>query len=305
MTTIPQDLPNIGAWRGGWLLARASWSALKLDKELIAYPLLAGFYSLLWIAIVYFVGAAIFALTGHDVNVYFSATEIPFPVVFKYLGTLVIVIVIYLVNNYYLAALIASAIHRFNGGNPNIAYGLGKAKSKIKPLIKFSLLQGTVGWIFQIIDEKLPLAGRISASIIDLAWRLAIIFAIPVIVMSDRELGPIEAVKESAALFKKTWAKNFTAGVTMGLLLLAAMLAWIGLISLAMFLVAKSVGAWTLVITAPVMMLGIISIAAIFTALNGIFIAALYYYATTGQSPAEFDHNMLLAAFKPKKNWFA
>ena len=122
--------------------------------------------------------------------------------------------------------------------------------------------------------------------------------------MSESDLGPIKAVRKSAGIFKKTWGQNFTASLGMGGVFIVAFLAWVGLVISAVFL-ALGVGDWTIWFTAPVLGILLLLMISLFSALNGIFNAALYHFATTGQSPAEFNHNLLMAAFKPKKRWFA
>lgn len=57
-------------------------------------------------------------------------------------------------------------------------------------------------------------------------------------------------------------------------------------------------------LSAPFVVLGWLVLIALSSALHGIFVAALYHYATTGVSPVTFEEEMLRAAFRPKKSMF-
>lgn len=295
---------KIGAWKGGWLLLRASWSALKADKELVSYPLMSIAWTFIYAVFVMAVTVGAAVAWGVTYETITTSQQFPLPEWFGVLMGLVMFIGIFFIGNFYTAALIASAIHRFNGGDPDVKYGLMRARLRRKSLMKFALLQGSVGYALQIAEERLPIAGKISAYIADAAWNLAIFFAIPVIVMSDQEIGPINATRQSAKIFLKTWGKNFTGGLTMGLIFLIAFLFWAGLV-VGSIVLAAAVASWTLFVTVPILIFIFISLFVVSGTLSSIFTAALYHYATTGQSPAEFDHNLMLAAFKPKKKWFA
>lgn len=300
-----ESLPvKVGAWRGGWLLARASWTALKLDKELIAFPVMSGIYALIWTSLTWSAAAFIYVSAGGDlVDLFSSDSQALTQNWGYYLYGLVTLLGVYVISNYFTAALIASAIHRFTGGNPTISYGLKRARERAKPIILFSLLQGTVGWLLSVAEERLPLVGKITAFIADITWQLATFFAVPVIVMSEEPVGPVGAVKKSAAIFRNTWKNNFTGGLALGLVAIVVILAWMALTA-GLTVLALNIHLAMLFVSIPVSLILLFIIVSILGALNGIFIAALYHYATTGQSPVEFDKDLLQAAFQPKKKLF-
>lgn len=47
--------------------------------------------------------------------------------------------------------------------------------------------------------------------------------------------------------------------------------------------------------------MGVIALILLFSTLSGIVKAALYHYATTGESPTTFNKNLLKASMTPKK----
>mgnify|MGYP001612611790 FL=1 len=161
---------KIGAWRGGWLLLRASWSTLKLDKELVLFPLYAGLANLAWIIVVAIVFGLITSIVaGGNLDTITQIMETDQPFWYQVPFLLLTYAGVYATTNYFTAGLIASALHRFQGNNPTMNYGLRKARLRMKPLVKFSVIQALFGIIFYIADEKLPLIGRITAWIVDIA----------------------------------------------------------------------------------------------------------------------------------------
>lgn len=293
---------KIGSWKGGLLLVRASWSTLKIDKELLLFPILEGVYGTIWLAIMAVLLYGINFLFGNTIVQLYGIEQFPMP---KRVGLVFVLITIlgtYVISNYFLAAIIASAVHRFNGNDPDVKYGLARARLRLKSLIKFSLVQGTIGSLIQLAEEKLPFVGKIVISLVGIVWTLASFFAVPVIVLSDSEVGPIEALRKSASIFNKTWTSNVTGGLTMGAIFLTAFLAWFAMAVSAMIFI-DAFGYWIIPIYLILLAL-LLALISIMSALQGVFVAALYHFATTGQSPVEFDGELLHAAFKPKKGWF-
>lgn len=306
-TTATQEAPKIGEWKGGWLLVRASWSTLRMDKEMILLPVysaLAAFGLFIIIgAIAWFSGAIRY--NGLDLASN-SAVE-PLEFVSPWLDVLFLFLYYFsaiLTTNFFTAALVAAALRRFEGGDPTIKYGIGKAMERFWSITQFSLLSSSVGTVLQILGERLPLAGRIATYIAGAAWSIVTVFAIPVIIASDRPIGPVQAVRQSADVFKKVWAKDFTGGIRMELIFSMAVIPLVVLMIISVIM-AIMVDFATLFITLPIIVALLVLIASISSALNGIFHAALYRYAATGESPAQFDKNLLRAAFRPNKKWFA
>lgn len=290
---------KIGAWKGGWLLAKASWSTLKLDKELALFPVISAIMSVVILAIIgvlfYLTGTLIYGRNPSFENVP-QWMEILFGFLF-YLG-------IYTVTSFYSGAIIASALHRFNGGDPTVGYGIGEAKKRFGSIFKFSLFSATIGYILRLIQERAGIAGKIFAFIGDIAWGILTIFAIPVIMSREEPIGPIATVKESAGVFKKCWAKNYAGGITMGAIFFLIFLLWL-VFSGGIIIASIVYSPITLFITAPIAGIALLVMISVSSALSSIFQAAVFHYATTGESPVNFEKDLLQAAFRPKKGWFA
>jgi hypothetical protein len=114
---------------------------------------------------------------------------------------------------------------------------------------------------------------------------------VPVLVMENEPVGA--SFKRSWALFKKTWGETVIGNGGLGLL---SVLATLALVAVVYLLFAAGLG----VVAVVVAVLGFIGLMLVFSTLNGIYLAALYRFATTGDVAAGFDRNVLADAFGPK-----
>ena len=166
------------------------------------------------------------------------------------------------------------------------------------PIIGYAAIAATVGMILRAIEEKAGFIGRIVIGMIGMAWTLATSRVVPILV--EQDVGPIDAVKESALLLKNTWGENLIGnggiGVVFGLIMFAVILVGGGLTALSatnnMLPMTIALGAVTV--------LAVLGLSLVQSALAGIYSAALYRYATDGQAPSGFDGEVLQQAFRLK-----
>jgi len=295
--------PKIGVWKGGFLLARASWWTLTLDKEMVLFPILSAVTTMIALGVIGLIsvltGLVNLDQLGNDINTppnFYSVKG----VIFVFISYLVIA----LVTNFFGASIIASALHRFRGNDPTISYGISEAKKHFGSIFWFSLLSATVGLVIRFLEDKFSWAGKLAAFLSDVAWAIMTLFAIPVIVDSKEPIGPITTIKKSTAVFKKVWGTNFTGNIGMGVVFLLAFLLWLAA-SAAIVFGLFSIYPLSIVVSVPLVTIAFILFISITSTLSSIFQAALYHYAITGESTLQFDKKLLRAAFKPKKGFFA
>ena len=278
-----------GSFSNSWTLMKASFNVLKMDKELLVFPLMSGIATLLVTATFIVPVVATGGLEGLD-----SEGGSYLAYVFGFLFYLVQYTVIFFFNS----ALVGAALIRLDGGDPTVSDGLAIASKRMPAIIGYAAISATVGMILQAISEKAGVLGQIVSGLGGMAWRLASYLAIPVLVTED--VGPIDAVKTSGALFKKTCGEqvvgNFGMGWAMALMWLSWSIVWIGMT----VLVANVIGVAAVVL--PIVAIGIfgyVLLALFSSALKGIYTAALYRYATTGEA-VFFDDSIMGNAFRPK-----
>jgi Family of unknown function (DUF6159) len=188
---------------------------------------------------------------------------------------------------------------RLDGGDPTLADGINIAKSRLGSILGYAAIAATVGLALQALKNKdNNFIVRLIGSGLGAAWTLATFMVVPVLVSSD--IGPIDALKQSVALLKRTWGENAIGNIGIG--------AAFGLITFGVILVggllvfgAAMVNAWLAIAVGIVVVVGVIALAIYQAALSGIYSAALYRFATEGQAPAAFQGIALQNAFQPKR----
>jgi hypothetical protein len=273
--------------RNSWELVKASARVLRADKELLIFPLL----SLIGLALVSIAFVVPF-LVSNLIQQVVDNQILGFVVLFLFY--LAQYIVIFFANS----ALVAAAMIRLRGGDPTARDGFRAAASHFGAILGYALLSATVGMLLRWLRERGSL-GRVVSSLAGLAWNIATFLVVPILVMED--VGPVEAVRRSAGLLKKTWgeqiAGNLSIGLVFGLLIFLIILLGIGGVLLAVRLDSVPVGIAAVGI-AIVLVLGLSLIS---SALGGIYSAAVYNYAKSGEPGTFFDQGLVEDAFRQKK----
>jgi hypothetical protein len=277
--------------QNSWTLIKASAGVLRADKELIIFPILSSIGVLLVTASFAF---PLF-LTGFFNALIEGEGQSQ---VLSYLFGFVFYLAQYFVIIFANSALIGAAMIRLRGGDPTVGDGFRIAMKHIGSILGYALISATVGMILRLISEKLDFVGEVISSIFGLAWSLASYLVVPVLVLED--VGPIEAVKRSANLLKKTWGEqivgNFGMGVIFTLLALMVFLA-----SVPVMIVAISIESVMLIIaTVAFFVLTLVFLGLINSTLKGIYVAAVYRYAAEGEASGFFSEEMVREAFRPK-----
>jgi hypothetical protein len=159
------------------------------------------------------------------------------------------------------------------------------------PILGYAAIAATVGLVLQIIKERAGILGRILAGLGGLAWNLATYLVIPVLITQG--IGPIEAIQESARIFKRTWGEQIAGTIGIGLCVGVAVIVY-SLLAIPLIVVtaiAKAPLALLLIIIGLVV-LGYVLLALAGSTLKGIYSAALYRFATTGDA-GMFDRRLL------------
>lgn len=280
----------MGKFARSWTLAKASLGVLRSDKELLVFPLISSIAALLV--------AASFVLPMFGLGMLDRLDgEGGLPLAF-YLWLFAFYLVQYFVIFFFNAALVGAAMVRLDGGDPTVGTGLRIAAGKWKQILGYAAIAATVGMLLRAIEQRAGFVGRIVVGLIGVAWTVATFLTVPVLVA--RDIGPVDAVKESASLLGRTWGENLIGnggiGLAMGLLNVLLVLGGGALVVL--FAIQ---GLPALAITTAIAgLLAVLGLALVHAALSGIYSAALYRYAMQGEAPAGFDGTLLREAFQRK-----
>ena len=265
---------------------KTSWSVLMKDRELILFPIMAAISVLIVIGVFFGIAASTGTLDRLDSASQGGTTEDSQPI------DIVLGIALYasatFVIIFFNAALVAAALERLRGGDPNIQSGLRAAAKHLPAIIIWALISATVGLILQALRNRTDgFLGQIAISLVGGVWAYMTFFVVPVLVAEG--IGPIDAIKRSGGLFRKTWGRQAISSFGFGLVYIVA-----GLVA---FLPAALV--FTIAPIAGIALGALLIPLAIGTvqAMEGIFKAALYEFALD-ESPLEFDRNTLSNAYR-------
>ncbi|MBW3550872.1 MAG: hypothetical protein KY442_08640 [Proteobacteria bacterium] len=268
-----------------WGLVKASAAVLRSDKELMLFPVISSLATL--------VVLATFAIPVFALRIFADGFSVGGAIVgflFYFCQYAVII--------FFNCALVGAAMIRLQGGDPTLADGIGIARSRLRPILGYAAIAATVGVLLQSLKNRdNNFIVRLIGGGLGVAWTLATFLVVPVLVSQD--IGPIDALKRSVALLKKTWGENAIGHVGIGAafgLITTAVLLLGALLAFAAFQVSVVLaGAVVVLFVLGVLMLGVYQ-----SALSGVYSAVLYRYANDGDAPPAFRGMQLEQAFRAK-----
>jgi hypothetical protein len=262
-----------------WELVKASASVLNKDKELLIFPIISAIGTTI-LTVLFFIPF----IFGSALDVFFSDRY----QILSYAVIFLFYILQYSIIFFANTALVGAAMIRLQGSDPTVSDGFRIAWDRFASIIGYALIAATVGLILKAASERSRGLGRFVVSLLGMSWNLATFLVVPVLAVE--EIGPIEAVKRSASLLKRTWgeqiAGNLGMGLVFGLATFFVLFFGIGLAVLATI----ALNDWILPAAIILLMvLALILIGLMNSTLGGIYAVAVYQYATTGQSDGFFE----------------
>jgi hypothetical protein len=276
--------------KNSWALIKASAAVLRADKELIVFPIV----SAIGVLVVTATFALPMLLTGFLDAMFKSRSQ-----VLSFVVGFLFYVVQYVVIIFANSALVGAAMVRLEGGDPTLGDGFRIAAKHSGAILGYALISATVGMILRWISERGNKVGQIVSSILGMAWNLATYLVVPVLVVEG--VGPIEAIKHSAQLLKKTWGEQIVGNFSIGLIfgLAGILIALLGVPVIVAAVSTESIALIVLTVVALVLVfaaLGLVS-----STLNGIYVAAVYRYAAAGEASGFFSEELVQGAFRQKR----
>lgn len=267
-----------------WDLFKTCFTVLREDKELLLFPALSGFASLLVT-----LGFALpLMLAGTFSNgIGWFGTAVGFAFYFCQ----------YLVVFYFNAALVGAALKRLEGGNPTVSDGIASANGNLAGILGYAAIAATVGMLLKSGRRRSGVLESLARSLAGMAWALGTFLVVPVLV--TRKIGPIDAITESARLLKKTWGENLigSAGIWLGFGIATFLYVVASVLLVAM---AAKAGAAYAIGLGVLLLAGLLLIGVLRSAIKAVYTAVLYRYAADGSAPQGFDARQLQLAFGPR-----
>ena len=287
-----------GKVRSGLELSKQSWSALGQNRQLIVFPIISG-VAMIIVTILFFIPEAL---------AFLPVLEAEDPSAGQWITALVLLFIYYLVASFVITfsntALVGATLKMIDGEPATVGDGIGVAMSRLGKIIVYSLISATVGVIARGITQSgrqsdniiVAIVTAILGGLIQGAWSLLVFFAIPVMVVENIGVG--DSLKRSFELFKQTWGEGFVGSTAIGgiscLVTLAVLLIGGGIIVVGVLTNVLAL----IILGAVLLILGLVVVSLLNGAVNGIFQASMYHYATTGDAGPFIDNELAREAFQ-------
>ena len=279
--------------RRSWELGKASWSIMTGNPQLLLFPLIATLALLISSAAIGGMGWGVIYALGLDLSTEMSSDNAP--------GLIVLVLISLagsIVTIYFNTALTGAVLRQIDGQSATLSDGLAVANSRKRAILGWALLVTTVGLLLAVIRDKGGVAGRVVSMIGDIAWTLATFFVVPV--LATHNIGPIDALKESGRLFKRTWGEQVVGNAGIGLFafIIGLPLVLVAVVVAGLGFATGSIPVIVLAVIIAALLIGLT--VAIGSTLSGIYRTVLYRWATSGEVAAGFPQDAISGAFAPK-----
>lgn len=287
----------MNAFSRSWTITKLSFGVINKDRELLGFALMSFIFSSIY-AIAMIIPSVIPVVMQEDFSQ--DSLEIIHYVIifFTYFG-------LAFIATFFNVCVVYTTKIRFEGGNATFMDSIRFAFTRLGLIFKWSALSATVGLLLRILDNLASRLGRggeivarILIGLLGMTWSIVTIFVVPVLVYEG--LGPIDAVKKSTQVIKKTWGESLIRSIGLGLIqFFVIVLIIVASAGLTYMLVAafENIG---LLIGVGIGLLAVLLAGLIFAVANTIFSTALYLYAQNHQVASGFNEEVVRDAFKPK-----
>lgn len=288
----------MNAFTRSWKITQLTFRVINQDRELIWFALLAFIFSTLF-TVAMVVPSVLPTLMEEGISQ--DSLQI-----FQYIIIFLTYFGLAFIATFFNVCVVYTTKVRFEGGNATFGQSMSFAFTKLGLIFKWSLLSATVGLILKVLDNlasRLGKGGQIVASIliglVGMAWSIVSIFVVPVLVYEG--LGPIDAVKKSTQVIRKTWGESLIRHFGLGLIQFFVFVLIIVLSFGLTYVLANAFEVIGLLIGIGVGALLMLLAGLIFSVANTIFNTALYVYANKSLVPTGFDEETVKDAFAKKR----
>lgn len=289
-------------------LTKQTWGVIRHNPYLLLFPVVAMIVGTVVVLIVIGVGVGALGFSGASADLAAAADGGDLSLSTKIIGIAVFVVAAYLgtlITQVCMGGLVHCADQELQGHDSSFGAGIGAAVGRLPDLIGWAAIQTAVGWLLSLIQGNggdnvvVNILRLVLATLASVAWSVITFFVLPMIMLRGK--GPIEAIKASVALIRKTWGMQIRGGVRLGVIvaILGILPGFVALLGGFYFLFAEKYAVGVPLITLGVVVILVAQI--LISALRAVFSVALLYYAEDGQAVGPYDTAELAAAVTTKK----
>jgi len=262
-----------------WSLMKSSLTILLEDKRMLLFPVFSGICTLLvgftFIVPLLFTGG----LSSMGMFESLSDTMMFFTLfMFYYLNYFIII--------FFNSGAILYAIKHIRGEEPTFGEVFNELRDRLAHLLGWTAIAATVGIIINTIENQSDFIGKIVAGLIGLSWTVTSFLVLPVLVIERK--GPIESLKESAGMLKKSWGEQLIGHFSFGLIF-AILLIGAAALTIPLFLLGEI---FIFIGFAVLILFGLI-LGVFQWILQSIFMATLYLYVREDRLPGSFSKTQI------------
>jgi hypothetical protein len=303
--------------RQSWSLLKSSLQVLARNKKLLVFPIVISICTMA--IILFFLAPPILRPTGQP---YTSAEH------WKTIGhslatptsnnpggqssqwSLTPAAAAYLVFLYFVSMLLATFFNvafyheilaALAGQAVSITRGLKFACTRWKAVLAWTAFAGLVGLLIKMIEQRFSLVGRIISRLLGVAWSIASVFVIPVIVREEQSANPVAILKKSGEVVVRAWGEGLIGYVGFAAANILFLLASLGLLGVGVAVSAMTNNYWIIAVAGAVWLLALLAWSYFSSVAGQVYKGALFVYAAEGNVPHPYDHEMLQSAWKFKK----
>jgi hypothetical protein len=284
------------------------------NKELLIFPIFITAATA--VILLFFIAPAALLPTGHSYlsaehwkalgNTFFTTTSSVGPHQFS-LSPVAAVYVAFLyfismfVATFFNVAFYNEILAALSGEPVSLSRGLKFASSRWKAILMWALFAGLVGLIIKAIEQRFEIVGRIVARLIGVAWSIAAVFVIPIIVRDETATNPLAMLKKSAGTLKNAWGEGLIGYIGIGAVNTIVMIGSLVTLGATAFIAAKLHAFWILWLVMAGWFLSMLIWSYLMNVAGLVYKGALYLYAAEGVIYEPYDQSMLDSAWKYKK----
>jgi Family of unknown function (DUF6159) len=274
-----------------WDLVWQSFAVLRSDKQMAVLPVFSALSCLSISAVI--LGVSTIILGPQIVTMLGTSHSRPAMSPGMWACLMLLYVANYFVVIFFNVALVTIASDRLSGGHATLNDGLEAAWARKGVIFQWAVLTATVGILLRALEDRMGWLGRMIVNWIGIAWSLATYFVVPILAAED--LSPVAALQRSADIFREVWGEELVGGFSFGLIFALLTVPGIALPIVGMKFGATGAICGAIVAVVYWLFLGVVS-----AAVQGVFLAALYRYATTKQVPPGFNQADFSGAWHTK-----
>lgn len=256
----------ISRLKTGIAITKDSILVLQRNPKLIFFPILNALTGLVFLLISGFITLTVLSTSSNSNGIMLLSIPLIY-ILFGFISLL------------FTGGLVHQVGKIYAGNTASIRKGLSASWDKKQPLFIWAVVSFSVGYILDMFEDNSAIRKFVS-DLFGFAWKALNFFIVPVIMFE--KTSTIEMFKQSGKRLKQTFGE--TPASIFGIYTISIILIFTTILFTIIFLYLEFI-----VFALFILFGGILTTSVIHQTLKSIARTTLYFYATKGQKPSEFD----------------